>query len=117
MTLEYSRASLADLENARSYISNNLKNCKAATKLLNEIVQSCKQLKDFPNLGRPLIDPDGTITNYRLLVIRNQIVIYEIIEDTVRIHRILDGRTDYLRMILNQDTDIVGIQHDHIVKA
>lgn len=105
MTLEYSRASLDDLENTRSYISNNLKNRKAATKLLREIVESCKQLKDFPNLGRSLIDPDGAVTNYRLLVIRNQIAIYEIIEDTVRIHRILDARTDYLRLILNRDTE------------
>lgn len=107
MTLEYSRASLDDLENTRSYISGHLKNHKAATKLLSEIIQSCKQLKDFPNLGRPLVDPDRTITNYRLLVIRNQIVIYEIIGNAARIHRVLDGRTDYLRLVLNQDTDAV----------
>lgn len=101
MTLNYSKASLNDLDRTRSYISDTLKNRKAAEKLLKEIIQACEQLKTFPHLGRPLVDPNGSITNYRLLNIRNQIAVYEIIDDAVFVQRILDGRTDYLRLVFN----------------
>lgn len=106
MELKYTREALSDIENAQRYISVQLKNRNAAKKIVKEIVSSCEQLKAFPSLGKPLVSPNGVITKYRLLIIRNQIAIYEIREDMVVILRLLDGRMDYLRFIIGEENNV-----------
>lgn len=99
MKLEFSNDALCDLERARDYIAHSLKNPIAAKALVAAVIADCQQLKDYPQSGRQLLDPEGLLPGYRLLIIRNQIVIYRVEDDIVLINRILDGRTDYMRIL------------------
>lgn len=103
MKLKYTENALLDLENTRDYITHKLHNPMAAENLVAEIVQHCKQLKDFPHLGKTLPAMDGYNPIHRTIVVRTQIVIYKVVEDTIIISRILDGRTDYLKIFFRDE--------------
>ena len=53
-------------------------------------------------MGTPLSSRfDDLDTTIRYLVIRKQMVFYEVTEDYVEITRVLDGRTDYLSRLFD----------------
>ena len=91
----------ADLRAMRDYIIHTLKNPSAAQRLTAKIVESCARLKDQPRMGAALSEKTGRDTDLRYLVCGDQIAFYRVEEgkQTVSIIRILDGRTDYMRVI------------------
>lgn len=99
MKLEFTEDALDDLLNMRDYIAGNLKNPMAAERLMRDVVDGCQQLKRFPHMGRALPEMDGNKPKHRMLVVRNQVVIYIVREDAVRISRVIDGRTDYMKVL------------------
>lgn len=103
MKLEFTESALLDLEKTRDYITHKLQNPIAAENLVTEIVHYCQQLKEFPNLGKTLPAMDGYHPIHRTIVVRTQIVIYKVIGDTIHISRILDGRTDYLKIFFRDE--------------
>lgn len=41
--------------------------------------------------------------HYRYIIVSKQIIFYEIVNDTIEIVRILDGRTDYMSVLFSQE--------------
>lgn len=103
MRLRYTPAARADLRAMRDYIAHTLKNPVAARRFTDRIVKSCARLKDHPRMGAGLSEKTGRDTDLRYLVCGDQIAFYRVEEgeQMVSIIRILDGRTDYLRVIFH----------------
>ena len=101
MKLRYTPAARADLRAMRDYIAHTLKNQTAAQRFTDRIVKSCARLKDQPRMGAALSEKTGRDTDLRYLACGDQIAFYRVEEgnQTVSVIRILDGRTDYMRVI------------------
>ncbi len=99
MKLIYMPQSRKDLRKITTYISATLQNPIAAKSISDKILASCHNLKFHPNLGVSLQAKTGIKTDYRCLICGNYIAFYRIENQTVRIERILDGRTNYIKII------------------
>ena len=72
----------------------------SARKIYATMRDSIKRLQEFPLMGQ--IHPDPLLANegYRKLVLtKTYVAIYKVIGDTVYIYRIVNGATDYLRLL------------------
>ncbi|MCM1365193.1 MAG: type II toxin-antitoxin system RelE/ParE family toxin [Faecalibacterium sp.] len=99
MKLIYTPQSRKDLKEIKSYIAANLQNPSAAKNISDKILAACHNLKFYPNMGISLKAKAGIETDYRCLICGNYIAFYTIDSQTVRIERILDGRTEYMKII------------------
>jgi len=88
-----------DLEEIKAYISEELENPIAAINVVSRIVQSLKNLKDTPGIGRPLATKVSFETDYRFLVCGNYLAFYRHEKNSVYVDRILYGRRDYVRIL------------------
>ncbi|MDO4944305.1 MAG: type II toxin-antitoxin system RelE/ParE family toxin [Ruminococcus sp.] len=93
-----------DLNGIFDYIYNNLYSPQAARRIMRLIDDSINRLADFP-MSCPLID-DFCLAQkgYRKLVADKYIVIYKFREEKseVIIHRIINGKVDYLPLLSGQ---------------
>ena len=97
MRVKYRPAAIADLQGTCAYLRDTLKNPKAAIQLQAEILRQISLLRSYPYQGTPLGSKyEETGTDLRYLVVRKQMVFYEVHGEIVEIIRILDGRSDYL---------------------
>lgn len=99
MKLLFSPLAADDLNIIHSYISEELDNQSAASRLIKDIVKAYKQLKDTPFIGSPLDAKINIKTDFRYLVCRGYMIFYKADGDTVRIYRIINGRRDYCRIL------------------
>lgn len=101
MKLVYSPEAIDDIQQTKQYIGKVLKNRKAAQRVANMILRSCKQLKSFPNSGNDLSAKIDCTADLRYIICENWLVFYQINGDEVQIIRVLDGRTDYVRILFD----------------
>lgn len=100
-------AARQDLRDIKEYISNELNNPAAATKIVSNITKHLHGLERYAKLGRVLTSKQGNPLNYRILVCGNYLAFYRIVDEThIHIDRILHGQRDYLTMLFG------GIQED-----
>ncbi len=99
MKIVYSPQARTDLREMKQYIAQTLQNPQAAQKLTDRIVRSAHLLAEQPNLGVDLKERVNRNTQYRCLISGNFGVFYVVAEQDIRIVRILDLRTDYLRTL------------------
>ena len=102
MKLKYTPEAISDLQETKSYISRVLRNPTAAIRITKSILDQCSQLKEHPNLGMSLSVKLDMDTDLRYLICENHLAIYRSEDDWVMIVRILDGRTDYLRLLFRE---------------
>ena len=102
MKLKYTPEAISDLQETKTYISKVLRNPKAANRITKSILEQCGRLKDHPNLGMSMQAKLDWETDFRYLVCENHIAVYRIAEDWIMVLRILDGRTDYLRILFQE---------------
>ena len=86
-----SRTAKEDIAAIDDYISEQLSNPKAATDLLISFRSAFDMIEVFPE-SCPL---DQTENIYRKLIVKNYIAFYKVEDETVTVHRILYGMTDY----------------------
>lgn len=104
MRLQYRPAAISDIRKASDYIAEVLKNRSAANRLKVRILEGISLLKDNPYMGTPLSSKyDGVPDDIRFLVISKQMVFYKVVENSIEIIRVLDGRTDYLVHLFGSD--------------
>jgi toxin ParE1/3/4 len=86
-----------DLNNIADYFLTV--NVSAGEKLFQEFNQKCKNLANFPKMGKSYnhIKP-----NLRGLTLNSYIIFYRIIDDTIEILRVVNGRQD-LEFIFSED--------------
>lgn len=102
MKIVYTPRARQDLREIRDYISNDLKNPIAANNVISQILSVAHQLERFPESGMLLSEKTGRETDYRCLSVSNYIIPYRIEGKAVKIIRILDARTDYIRLLWNE---------------
>ncbi len=98
MKLQYTPAAIADLQGLKDYISKTLHNPKAAKRIAKRIMDHCSNLKLHPQMGMSLAAKTGVDTDLRYLVCEQYVAMYRAEGDFILIARILDSRTDYVRV-------------------
>lgn len=99
MKIKYTPAAIADLQELKDYISKTLHNQKAAQRITKSILDQCSNLKTHPQLGMSLAAKTGVDTDLRYLICEHYLAMYRVEGDLILIARILDGRTDYMRVL------------------
>lgn len=88
-------AASEDIENIIKYISVDLSNPVAASKLLEDFDESFKTLLAFPKIY-PLIDNQFVKDKMvRRMLVRNYAVFYKIADNMIQVIRIVHVRSDY----------------------
>ena len=101
MIIRYTPAAIDDLVQTIEYIETVLKNPIAAKNVTNKIIQKCSILKEQPMCGISLSEKTGRDTDLRFLVCNNHLAFYRIDGNYISIIRILDGRTNYLKVLFS----------------
>ena len=97
--IKYLPAFQKDLNAIIEYITFNLEAPQAALNLLNELEKSINDLKIFP-LAHRLYRPLKPIpTEYRVISVKNYLVFYVVIKNTIEIHRIIYKKRNLSQLI------------------
>ena len=81
------------------YITINLEAPQAALNLLDELEKSITNLKEFP-LAHRLYRPIKPIpTEYRVLTVKNYLVFYVVLENTIEIHRMIYKKRNLSQLV------------------
>lgn len=98
--LKYLSLAKKDLHGIIDYITNILKAPKSALDLLNDLESSIFRLQQFPYSCKIYQPVEPLETEYRMLLVKNYIVFYVVIENVVEIHRIVYARMDFEKLIV-----------------
>ena len=72
----------------------------SAREIYHSIREQIVRLQDFPLLGPLHPDPELAVLGYRKLVLtKTHVAIYRVIGDTVTIYRVVNGKTDYPKLL------------------
>lgn len=72
----------------------------SAQRITDEIMDSVENLSEFPHMGPPHPDPELAVLGYRKLVLtKTYVAVYRIIGDVVYVYRIVNGATDYPKLL------------------
>ena len=99
MTLFYSPLARLDLDEIRSYISEELCNPSSAAETVNAILDEVETLEAFPLIGRVVDGLPSRADEYRFLPVRNYLVFYRVTAEGVFVDRILYKKRDYLPLL------------------
>lgn len=102
MRLVYSPEARRDLLDLKRFISMEYQNPKAAGEIAQRIMRSCALLKQFPRMGMRLSEKIPAETSLRFLICGQRLIFYRVEETVIRILRILDGRSDYIRTLFEE---------------
>ena len=72
----------------------------SAREVYRSIREQIGQLQDFPMLGPLHPDPELAALGYRKLVLtKTYVAVYRIIDNTVTVYRVVNGKTDYPKLL------------------
>lgn len=95
--LELLTPAWAELE-AIADLHLNWSGINSAEKITNEILDSLELLKSNPYLGMECCESVLKKDGYRKLICSNYISFYKVIEKTIYVYHIIDGRTNYPKL-------------------
>jgi toxin ParE1/3/4 len=93
-----SQPAIKDLEQIIDYFSN--RNIEAGEKFINEFEKKCKNIANFPNMGRSY---DDIKLSLRGLPLAGYIIFYRIIDDGIEIIRVVSGYRDLESLFLEDE--------------
>ena len=100
--IKFSPEAIADLQETKQYITEELCNEQAANNTIAKILASIRQLERFPEMGAPLSSVIDLDTDYRFLVSGNYSSFYRYVDGTVYIVRVLYGRRNYMQILFGE---------------
>lgn len=89
----------SDMREIGDYISNSLRNPDAALRMVRRFQEAMTPLRQFPEMGSPLLNVGKRGVPYRHLVCGSYMIFYHVADETVRIDRVLYGRRDYMAVL------------------
>jgi len=95
----------ADLVNIKEYITKDLENPTAALSTVARITKTIRILREHAFIGTPLSSIADTDIDYRYLVSGNYMIFYRVTGKDVFVDRVLYGRRDYLRILLDRSEE------------
>ena len=97
--LEYLAPAVSDFEEIVKYHITQA-GVPSARRIYALLEETINRLSDFPLMGQIHPDPLLAAQGYRKLVLnQTYVAVYRIIDDTVYIYRIVNGRTNYPRLL------------------
>ncbi len=93
-------AARQDMRDIKTYISKNLQNPIAATSVTGRITKDLRILIQHGEAGVSLQAKTGYASDLRVLFSGDYLIVYRFEEPIVSVARILNGRQDYLRILL-----------------
>ena len=75
---------------------------ESAKRITDRIFSSIERLAQFPYSGTLIRDDELCSLGYRFLVVERYVLIYRVINDSVIIYHIFDGRSDYQSLFWNE---------------
>lgn len=97
--IRLSPLAVADLQEIKTYITDELCNPDAANHTVSNIIKDYSRLADMPQLGPSLSSILPIETEYHFLVIGKYMVFYQADDAYVSIYRILYGVRDYMKTL------------------
>ena len=101
MKLQVTPGAIDDIAEIKKYISEEYGNPVAANRVAEKIKKSYKQLKTSPYIGKRLNAVSDIRSDYRFLVCGNYLIFYTTEENLISIHRVIHGKRDYCRLLLD----------------
>ena len=98
----FSPEAIKDLEETKTYITEELCNEQAAVKIVSKILKDIRMLSQFPESAPLLSSIVDFDTNYRFLVCGNYIAFYRLGENEVRVLRILYARRNFMQILFGE---------------
>lgn len=72
----------------------------SAREIYRTIREEIGRLQEFPLIGQVHPDPELAILGYRKLVLnKTYVAVYKLIDDAVMIYRVVNGTTDYPKLL------------------
>ena len=105
MKLRYTPEAIADLREISAYIKTELHNPKAASRISKSVLDTCADLKRYPEMGVSIEATTGFTTDLRMLICDNYIALYRMDEDVISVARIIHAKQDYMRVLFGELTD------------
>lgn len=93
-----SQPAIKDLEEIINYFSS--RNVDAGERFINEFEKKCKNLANFPNMGRSYDDIKPSV---RGLPLAGYIIFYRVIDDGIEIIRVISGYRDLESLFLDNE--------------
>lgn len=99
--VEFTDECIEELEDIYNYISTNLKEDKAARRLMSKVMEKILNLKDKPEIYMKIGKTDGLKREYHRMVIKNYILLYtiDIEKKKVYIVHIVYKRRNYFKFL------------------
>ena len=92
-----------DISQIKQYISTELKNRNAASRIVGSILKDLRELERYPEQGPSVEALTDFQTELRMLLCGKHIALYKIENEAVFVARIIDARQDYLRVLFGDD--------------
>jgi addiction module RelE/StbE family toxin len=97
--VRFTPQAVADLEEIKRYISDDLFNPQAAADLVALAFDKIRTLVSMPQTGARLRTDIPMLKGYRFIQCKNHLVFYRIEEKSLSVIRILYARRDYLGLL------------------
>ena len=92
-------AAWRDIEKIADFYLENV-GVVSAQHITDKILDGVENLAEFPHMGPPHPDPELTVLGYRKLVLtKTYVAVYRVIGDMVYVYRIVNGATDYPKLL------------------
>lgn len=95
----FSPLAVEDMHGIFDYIAEQSTHA-AAEKAMGKLLDRIDLLASFPESGTPLDAKCIIHSNYRFVISGHYLAFYRIEKNAIRIDRVLDSRSDYLRKLL-----------------
>ena len=93
-----SQPAIKDLEEIIDYFSS--RNVDAGERFINEFEKKCKNLANFPNMGRSYDDIKSSL---RGLPLAGYVIFYRVVDDGIEIVRVVSGYRDLESLFLQDE--------------
>ncbi len=97
--VRFAPQAVADLEEIKRYISDDLFNPQAAAELVALVFDKMSALVSMPQTGARLRTDIPILKGYRFIQCKNYLVFYRIEKKSVSVIRVLYARRDYLGLL------------------
>lgn len=95
----------ADMREIGDYISRELRNPGAALRMLARFKKAMLPLRDFPEMGAPLLVSGKQSVPYRYLVCGHYLIFYHLDVERVLVDRVLYGRRNYTALLFGDQLE------------
>jgi plasmid stabilization system protein ParE len=71
----------------------------SAQRMMAAILETIRKLGDFPYMGAQHPDPELARLEYRKVICGDYVCVYKVVEKTVYVYRVVNGKTDYPKLL------------------